>query len=70
LGPRRAVACTPRLGWNADAVVADADLDTFAELAGRNSQLGAKSAVDLAAAPGHGIDAVAAEVEQHAADIL
>src|SRR6516162_11958132 len=44
---------------NADAVVAHPDLDTFAELAGRNSQLGAKSTVDLAAAPGHGIEAVA-----------
>src|SRR6516165_8119897 len=55
---------------NADAVVAHPDLDTFAELAGRNSQLGAKSTVDLAAAPGHGIEAVADEVEQHAADIL
>src|SRR6516162_1627461 len=58
------------LGRNADAVVADADLDTFAELAGRNSQLGAKSSVNLAAAPGHGIEAIADEVEQHAADIL
>src|SRR6516165_5936416 len=60
----------PVFQGNADAVVADPDLDAFAELAGRELQRRTVSSVALAAPLGSGIDSVAYEVEEHASQPL
>jgi hypothetical protein len=56
--------------WNANSVVAHPNLDAFAKVAGHNSQLGAKSAVDLAGAPVNGVESVADQIKEHAGYIL
>src|SRR6516162_10125482 len=60
----------PVFQGNTDAIVKHPDLDAFAEFAGRDLQCRAVSSVALAAPLGSGIEAVADEVEQHAADVL
>src|SRR5689334_13109001 len=56
---------------NANAVVADPDLDAFIEPAGRDLKHRTKSAVvALAAALGDGVESVTYEVQEYAAHIL
>src|SRR5262249_53539378 len=57
-------------GRNADAIVAHPDLDTFAELAGRDLEGRAETAVALTAALAGGIETIAYEVQEYANQLL
>src|SRR6516165_5481201 len=60
----------PVLRRNANAIVANPDLDAFAELAGCDLQCRAVSAIALAAPLISGIEAIAYEVKEHASQLL
>src|SRR5262249_51627836 len=55
---------------NADAIVAHPDLDAFAELAGRDLEGRAETAIALAVTLVGGIEAIAYEVQEHANQLL
>src|SRR5215472_2067628 len=60
----------PDFGRYTGAVVADADFDRLAEIAGRRLQHRTEAVARLASTLGSGVEAVAEQVQQHAGDLL